>query len=326
MLEQVVAVRVYDFQVYLRQVQDYAARLAPACTSFLITRPSQNIIEVVKLQVAAMWVQAVSGVPTLNGYSGGEPPGYPFFTGVNNPRDFLLFRNEIERWQIHYLPPQAQTCWVRPDLGALLTPNAPLSLELVSRGDFSARQDFVRWSYVGILGRLPRPSELPAAEESLTGSDGNRAAWILQLMETPEARLRAFVEEAYLTVLRRDPDSGGWWLWSRKLSDGSLTKPGLVTTLLTSAEYRNRCASMGGCRPAGDAVALAARIESLEVDWKQKDRVDGALIFLELLGRPTGPEMALYWAREFDAGTPRMEYVDFILSSPEYHALVGDLQ
>jgi len=321
-LEQTIEIPHYDFQAFAQEARQYAAQLTSACSDYLISRPSNNPRPGPYLQTLSIWTQLFSGVPTLNGYSGSEPPGYTLSRPLDNYRDYVILRGGIERWQKRYPEGGSRTCWLRPDPAPLIASEAPVSLEVVSPGP--TQRNFILWSYLGILGRLPRPDELAAGEKSLDDLGQSRAEWILRLMHSPEGRQEAFVEETYLAVLGRDADGGGWWNWSAALANGSVTKEGLVGAFLNSPEYRQRCGLTKACLPASDAAALTRQIESLESDPRQEDRVDAELIFLCLLGHPAGPEMTLGWARQFETGTPKSTYAKLIIGSPEYHHILGD--
>jgi hypothetical protein len=155
-LEQFNIVQHYDFQVFQKRALSYARQVKPECNAFLVSGVTRSIWDLAPLQVAAMWTQLVSGVPTLNGYSGNVPPQYPFFRGVANGLDYARTRDAIWEWQKHSSR-ELRTCWLRPDPGAAPESSAQLGLEIVSAGAPSPEQKFVRWSYLGILGRLPRP-------------------------------------------------------------------------------------------------------------------------------------------------------------------------
>lgn len=322
MLEQAVQIQHYDFRAFEHEARQYASQLKSACGDFLISGPSGGPRPGVYMQVISMWTQIFSGIPTLNGYSGGQPPGYVFSTPLDNVRNYVILREGIERWERQYPAAGSRTCWLRPTPVPLLAPEAPVSLEVVSPG--SIQDNFIRWSYLGILGRLPLPGELASGEKSLDAARQSRADWILALMQTPEGRQRAFVEETYLAVLGRDADLGGWLNWSAALANGSVTSEHLVEQFLNSPEYRQRCELRKSCRPASDAANLTRQIESLESDPEQENRVDAELIFLCLLGRPTGPEMVSDWTHRFDTGTPKSSYVEMIIHAPEYHHILGD--
>jgi hypothetical protein len=323
-LEQVVAGLPYhDFQVFEREAENYAAHLKAGCDCFLVSRPATSSGDILLQQMPAMWAQIVSGIPTLNGYSGSVPPAYPFHYPLNSGRDYPILRTQIDRWQQRYLPPGTRTCWIRSNPAALAGANVPLSIEVISAGASTDSQNFVRWSYLGILGRLPRPNELAFAETTLNEGRRGRVDWIFQLMDAPESRLRAFVEETYLAVLGRDADFGGWWDWTTALDNGSVTKESFVERALNSDEYRRRCAATNSCRPPSDAAAFTREIVLQESDPNRKHRVDAQLLPLFLLGRPADPDIVLYWTHQFDMGKEKAKWLETILGSKEYQTLVG---
>lgn len=46
-----------------------------------------------------------------------------------------------------------------------------------------------------------------------------------------------FVAEAYRLILRRDPDEAGWNEFTRALTSGALSRPGVLSAILASEEF-----------------------------------------------------------------------------------------
>jgi hypothetical protein len=73
-------------------------RIDPGASAFLYTSaeplPSSSLLEALPLRVhlEAMLASLDSGVPTINGYSGGTPPGWPFETASEAGTEALLNR------------------------------------------------------------------------------------------------------------------------------------------------------------------------------------------------------------------------------------------
>jgi len=318
-LEQFNFIQHYDFQAFQRRALNYIAQLKPQCNSFLVSGASDRPSEIMELQVASMWAQLVSGVATVNGYSGYFPEGYPFLAPVATGVDYAHTLDGISKWQKRS-PAELLTCWLRPDPGAQAGSSAPLRLEIVSPGTPSPVEKFVRWSYVGILGRLPRPDEAASAQAALDGRDGGRARLILSLIQTPEARRGAFAEKAYLSLLDRDADKDAWRSLSPQLASGRITEQDVAGGILRSEEYRNRSALPGGSLPHFASPAeIAGEIES----GPRGNRTAIGLMYLYLLGRPPVPREAAFWTRQLDRGLSSVTLVEYILDSQEYETLGG---
>lgn len=76
-LEQGQTVAAFDKAQYRRYVADITSRIGQDCEAFLYA-PVRSGHPEWKEQIDGMWAGLVSGVPTLNGYSGSNPPGWPF--------------------------------------------------------------------------------------------------------------------------------------------------------------------------------------------------------------------------------------------------------
>jgi hypothetical protein len=231
----------------------------------------------------------------------------------------------LTEWQKLGSPGRLRTCWLRPDPGALTESSISLAIEIVSPASPSPAQKFVRWSYVGVLGRLPRPDESAAAEAAPEEQNEGGARFILSLIQTPEGQLRAFAEKAYLAILGRDADTEGWWSSSSQLVSAHITKLDLVSSILASEEYRQTSVHVSD----GPAARLAApaeivgQIESREFEEKLGNRAYAGLIYLYLLGRPPDAHGATAWTQHLNAGLPKAAFVEDILRSQEYQTLGG---
>ncbi len=85
-LEQVQETPHFDRVAQRRRIDELAAAIPASCPAFLFTpgpdfRPDDPYF---RLQLDAMWASLASGVPTVNGYSGMLPRGWPF----DDPRAF----------------------------------------------------------------------------------------------------------------------------------------------------------------------------------------------------------------------------------------------
>lgn len=71
-----------------------------------------------KYQIDAMWAQLETGVPTLNGYSGSAPPGYPDRLGdsailLSNSSDEVQIDSALRVWMMSNHLSSEKICWIR---------------------------------------------------------------------------------------------------------------------------------------------------------------------------------------------------------------------
>lgn len=301
--EQVNRVPYYDFQRIAHEAAYYANQLKPGCNSFFVSHLSHDGEDWAELQVKAMWAQVISGVPTVNGYSGYWPVRYPLgAAGVATSLDFTRTVG-LAAWQAANPRTPLRVCWLHPD--------APPPLEIVSPVVDSPLHRFIRWSYIGILGRLPRADEAAAAERAASAQDHGRARLVLSLLASPEAQARVFLEKANLAMLGSDIDPDRWRLLLRISADSP--KPDLlaVAGLISSVDH---------ARHSTDPAEVVRRIEG---DRKLDHRAFAGLMYLCLLGRSPGPGGAENGAKCLDSGLSKTRYVDDFLGGPEYQKLIG---
>jgi hypothetical protein len=80
------------------RVQRLAAAIDRDCAAFVFT-PDDDGSPAWRSQIDAMWAADFSGVPTLNGYSGNYPPGWPLDDCiVRGPEDQARLSRSIEEW------------------------------------------------------------------------------------------------------------------------------------------------------------------------------------------------------------------------------------
>ena len=75
-LEQVGARQGYDKAKEATRLHTLAAQLPQDCAAFYMTSPANGRASLVSVHIDAMFVAQLTGVPTLNGYSGQEPKGW----------------------------------------------------------------------------------------------------------------------------------------------------------------------------------------------------------------------------------------------------------
>jgi hypothetical protein len=101
-----------------RAVRDDVARIArdidPSCVAFLWNPAAEDPDPYWKWPIDAMWAQMESGVPTMNGFSGQRPPGYPIdqvpLWGVAHE---LLIGEELDHWVTMNHLDASRICWVK---------------------------------------------------------------------------------------------------------------------------------------------------------------------------------------------------------------------
>jgi Ig-like domain from next to BRCA1 gene len=104
----------FDKEENRRDVSAIAARVPRDCDAFLYA-PVLSRGPWWKEQLDGMWAALESGVPTLNGYSGSEPRGWPFhFAAINTEADAERVARALEGWRAERrLGADWQVCLVR---------------------------------------------------------------------------------------------------------------------------------------------------------------------------------------------------------------------
>ncbi|MBI2709207.1 MAG: VCBS repeat-containing protein [Actinobacteria bacterium] len=116
--------------------------------------------------------------------------------------------------------------------------------ELVAGSSLAAASDgaFVAAVYANLLGRAPTAAEAAAATGALASGTA-RGAWLAALAGGPAAAGRldpqVQVTMAYLGMLGRAPDPGGFAYWVGQLQSGTSVRR-LLALFQASAEYRGR--------------------------------------------------------------------------------------
>jgi len=110
-------------------------RLRPDCKAFLVSYTT-GTTSVPWMHLYGMWAELLSGLPTLNGYSGQVPPGWPLENvAIANRADHDRLYIGIQNWMRRYPQELDNVCWIAPDVnGAVLIRRSD-----AARGD---RQDF----------------------------------------------------------------------------------------------------------------------------------------------------------------------------------------
>jgi hypothetical protein len=100
-LEQGRSLSAFDRQEHRRRVAEVAAQVPSDARAFLVipAEPLDSDVDSCRLHLDAMWASLETGVPTVNGYSGKMPPGWPFEEVVLlGPTDARAVEDRLRRW------------------------------------------------------------------------------------------------------------------------------------------------------------------------------------------------------------------------------------
>ncbi len=96
-----------------RDIHAVASQIGPQCKAFLLS-PMQGYAPYWKYQLDAMMAQLERGLPTLNGYSGQNPPGWELTdTNIHSDADAKRVQEAAGRWIEANKLDVASTCWVQ---------------------------------------------------------------------------------------------------------------------------------------------------------------------------------------------------------------------
>jgi hypothetical protein len=114
MFEQAHALPSYDKRAVRIDVARIARDIDPSCVAFLWNPAAEDRDPYWKWPIDAMWAQMESGVPTMNGFSGQRPPGYPIdqiplWEGAHE----LMIGEELDHWITMNHLDASRICWVR---------------------------------------------------------------------------------------------------------------------------------------------------------------------------------------------------------------------
>jgi hypothetical protein len=95
------------------RVANVLSGIGTSCTAFLYT-PVDSTEDPAHLQVDAMWASMQRGTPTVNGYSGNEPPTWDLWdVRVPTPQLDSVVTDNLVRWAAHWHLDPASVCRVR---------------------------------------------------------------------------------------------------------------------------------------------------------------------------------------------------------------------
>ncbi len=106
--------RWYDRDACRRRVEQLAARIDRSSVAFYVTRARRREGGLSKWHLDAMWAATLSGVPTINGYSGNFPPGWDLYRSViRNKADERRIAVALRSWIARHSQHLSRVQWVR---------------------------------------------------------------------------------------------------------------------------------------------------------------------------------------------------------------------
>ena len=111
LLEQGQRMSSFDKQIARERAARVAHGIAPGCAAFLYTTAG-GVEDPWRYHVDAIWASMIRGVPTINGYSGNEPPGWTFYDVRIHPNDSTL-APAVARWIAQWKLDPRSVCVLR---------------------------------------------------------------------------------------------------------------------------------------------------------------------------------------------------------------------
>jgi len=113
-LEQLHTTPSYDKLEVRARVARLVGQVRPDCEAFLVTPHRREPVQIDWFQLDAMWASLQNGVPTLNGYSGNGPPGWPFHEAVmDSPAEEEKIGKSLDAWSETHGLERGRVCWVK---------------------------------------------------------------------------------------------------------------------------------------------------------------------------------------------------------------------
>jgi hypothetical protein len=114
LLEQGRTLPTFDRYESRARIAQVAERVPPGCAAFFVSRtvtaPSGPDWPT---QLDAMWAALATGVPTVNGYSGGWPPGWDLDADEQEAGGAAPLAEELAGWLARHGVPRHRVCWIR---------------------------------------------------------------------------------------------------------------------------------------------------------------------------------------------------------------------
>ncbi len=114
--EQIVPIAAWDKQTYRQQIDMVVSEVNSDCKAFFYT-PTIDTLDYpwFKYQLDAMWASLELRIPTVNGYSGNQPPGITFREEIfiRDESDKIRLEKNLKDWlyKMGDVPP-ATVCWI----------------------------------------------------------------------------------------------------------------------------------------------------------------------------------------------------------------------
>jgi hypothetical protein len=113
LFEQGVETRSFDREQNERNIRAIADAIGADCEQFVFS-PIGGVLPGWKYSIDAMWAGLERGVPTLNGYSGQLPPGWPIAeTNLLLPADAQRVQEAVSAWGRRAGFDASRVCWVK---------------------------------------------------------------------------------------------------------------------------------------------------------------------------------------------------------------------
>lgn len=247
---------------------EYLNRLAQSlpddCSAFYVGLTPPKIHNQFEYQLDAMYVSALKGLPTLNGYSGYLPRDWALWE-VGDPQ----YEQNVKQW-INDRQIRGNVCRL-----FIAEPKPLINIE--------DPKVFVRQQYLDILRREPDESGLQTWMEKLNNSgtqvskNSGRVSVSVEVLDSPEFRDRGyFVMRLYLATLGRPPlreefvrDHDG--IFSARPEELEAKKDALVAEFVERTEFKSMYDRLSN-------AAFVRKLSTSHDDWiralesKQKTR------------------------------------------------------
>jgi hypothetical protein len=248
------------------------------------------------MHLIGMWAELASGIPTLNGYSGQRPPGWPLDNvAITDRFDRLRLYEDIQSWMLAHPAQIENVCWLSPGVATTETrqsqelyrnfgrvgfwPGVTLKIQtdLIQSRDLHGEGFAVRRAYLALVGRFPRGSELSPAPLEMA---------VQEIMASTEFRERErFVFEAYRLLFQHDPTLRAWLHGVEDLAAKRKSRLQLLDEWKNSRE----CQIDANCRGMTTDTVIGNALASLPRARSEHDSL--VLLYYCLLGRaPVPPE------------------------------------
>jgi hypothetical protein len=258
-----------------RQIQDWAdsvvQRLRPDCATYLFSETAGSTSEQ-WMHLIGMWAGLSARLPTVNGYSGHWAPDWPFIhIAIANRFDRVRLYEGIRSWMLSHPAQIDNVCWVTPGASPA---------DLIRREDLNETGFTLRRTYLALLGRLPKDSEL--------NSQITPDALAQSVMASLEFRERErFVFAGYRSLYMRDP---AFPVWLAAVEDLAAHRKSRMQ-LVSEWQHSEECLASKNCSATASAEVISRASGGLSPEVEDHD--SRVLLYYCLRQRePTASELA----------------------------------